>query len=129
MAPKATQIDISENRLRNRGQVLDILLSVHGTKQNIIWATDSYQNLGRDFASKNQIKRWQVTGSNGKLIQPRAAKSKEEQKYRTKDKAEVFTPLKIVKEMNIAIDWSSKNFPTNDRNWVDYITEKRLEIT
>ena len=129
MAPKATQIDISENRLRNRGQVLDILLSVHGTKQNIIWATDSYQNLGRDFASKKQIKRWQVTGSNGKLIQPRAAKSKEEQKYCTKDKAEVFTPLKIVKEMNIAIDWSSKNFPTNDRNWVDYITEKRLEIT
>ena len=129
MAPKASQIDISENRLRNRGQILDILLSVHGTRQNIIWATDSYVKLGAEYAPKRQIKREQVTGGNGQLIQPRAAKSKEEQKYRTKEKAEVFTPLEIVKEMNMAIDWSSKNYPTTDDNWLDYVQEKRLEIT
>lgn len=128
------KIDISENTLRNRGRVLDILL-IDRTRNkpsrpfNIIWATDSYLKQGKDYAPTKQIKREQITGVNGKLIQPRAAKSKEEQKYRTKDKAEVFTPLKIVKEMNIAIDWASKNWPVGQDNWIDYISERRLEIT
>lgn len=128
------KIDISENTLRNRGRVLDILLkdSTKSTKnitKNIIWATDSYASRGRDYAPKMQILREQITGINGKLIQPRAAKSKEEQKYRTKDKAEVFTPLHIVKEMNMTIDWASKNFPVSKDNWLDYISEKKLEIS
>lgn len=133
MAPQ-NKIDISENTLRNRGRVLDILL-IDRTRHkpsrpfNIIWATDSYQANGKDYAPTKQIRREQVTGVNGKLIQPRAAKSKEEQKYRTKDKAEVFTPLKIVKEMNMAIDWASKNWPVGQDNWIDYISELRLEIT
>lgn len=134
MAPHS-RIDISENTLRQRGNILDILLldrtrSTAGRSYNIIWSTDSYEkkyNIG--YGVKKQIKREQITGINGKLIQPRAAKSKEEQKYRTKDKAEVFTPLKIVKEMNMAVDWASKNWPVGQDNWVDYISEKRLEIT
>lgn len=127
-------IDISENTLRNRGSVLDILL-IDRTRHkpsrphNIIWATDSYLRYGKDYAPSKQIRREQVTGMNGKLIQPRAAKSKEEQKYRTKDKAEVFTPLKIVKEMNMAINWSLDHWPATEKNWIDYISEKRLEIT
>lgn len=129
-----SKIDISENTLRNRGRVLDILL-IDRTRHkpsrpyNIIWATDSYLRHGKDYAPAKQIKREQVTGANGKLIQPRAAKSKEEQKYRTKDKAEVFTPLKVVREMNMAIDWSSKNWPVGQENWTDYVSELRLEIT
>lgn len=128
------KIDISENTLRNRGRVLDTLL-IDRTRYkpsrpfNIIWATDSYLKFGKDYAPTKQIKREQITGMNGKLIQPRAAKSKEEQKYRTKDKAEVFTPLKIVKEMNMAINWASNHWPATDENWIDYISEKRLEIT
>lgn len=106
------QIDISENTLRNRGRVLDVLLADRtlykpSRPHNIIWATDSYQKYGKNYAPTKQIKREQVTGANGRLIQPRAAKSIEEQKYRTKDKAEVFTPLKIVKKMNMAINWAS----------------------
>jgi len=129
-----SKIDISENNLRNRGRVLDILLTDRtrykpSRPYNIIWATDSYRANGKDYAPTKQIKREQITGMHGKLIQPRAAKSKEEQKYRTKDKAEVFTPLKIVKEMNMAIDWASKNWPVGQDNWVDYISELRLEIT
>lgn len=45
-----------------------------------------------------------VTGKNGNLIQPRAVKSKEEQLLRTRDKAEVFHALSIVKQMNEACD-------------------------
>lgn len=125
----ALGIDISENTLRNRGRVLDILLLDRSARRNIIWATDSYIKLGKDYAPTKPIKHTQITGINGKVIQPRAAKSREEQKSRTKDKAEVFTPLKIVKEMNIAIDWSGKNFPATKDSWVDYISELRLEIT
>lgn len=129
-----SKIDISENTLRNRGRVLDILLADRTRHKpsrpyNIIWATDSYLKHGKEYAPTKQINREQVTGLYGKLIQPRAAKSIEEQKYRTKDKAEVFTPLKIVKEMNMAIDWASKNWPVSEETWVDYITERRLEIT
>jgi len=139
MSPAISKIDISENALRNRGRILDILLTdrTKTTKlkqHNIIWATDSYQQrygkeAGKAYAPKKQILRVQITGLNGKLIQPRAAKSKQEQLARTKDKAEVFTPLKIVKQMNMAVDWASKNFPANDETWVDYIKELRLEIT
>ena len=123
------KIDISENTLRNRGRVLDILLRDMTTRRNIIWATDSYTKHGKLFAPDKPIRRAQITGEYGKRIQPRAAKSKEEQKYRTKDKAEVFTPLKIVREMNMAINWAGKNWPTTAENWVDYISELRLEIT
>lgn len=130
MTPTAKNIDISENVLRNRGKVLDILLldrtssKIAHKPTNIIWATDSYK-----FSPTSKIKKEQVTGVNGKMIQPRAVKSREEQKRRTKDKAEVFTPLKIVGEMNMAINWAGKNWPTSPENWIDYISELRLEIT
>lgn len=131
-----SKIDVYENDLRKRGQVLDILL-IDRTRYkksrpyNIIWATDSYEkNHDKSYGANKQIKREQITGvKNGKLIQPRAAKPREEQIARTKDKAEVFTPLNIVKQMNMAIDWASKNWPVGQDNWVDYISELRLEIT
>ena len=37
-----------------------------------------------------------VSDRNGMLIQPVATKSLIEQRHRTKDKAEVFTPLKLL---------------------------------
>lgn len=130
MTPTFKNVDISENTLRRRGRVLDILLlnrtssKIAHKPSNIIWATDSYK-----FSPTSKIKKEQITGVNGKTIQPRAVKSREEQKRRTKDKAEVFTPLKIVKEMNMAINKASKNWPTNKENWVNYISELHLEIT
>ncbi len=134
MALKTPEIDISENRLRNRGRVLEILLidrtrSKISRLYNIIWGTDSYVKYGDDYTPKKQIKREQITGINGKLIQPRAAKSLEEQTVRTKDKAEVFTPLKIVKQINTIVDRESAHYPANEENWVEYIKELRMEIT
>lgn len=127
-------IDISENRLRQRGNILSILLKDNSKtnkrkSHNIIWATDSYKNFGKTHSPKKPILPEQVTGINGRVIQPRAAKSKDEQKHRTKNKAEVFTPLKIVKQMNDALDEASPNYPINKDNWQAYVAEKRLEIT
>ena len=133
----SNDIDVLEDNLRVQGNLLNILLldrtkSTNNKTLNIIWATDSYfvsQN-NPVFAPKAELKPELVTGAiYGKLIQPRSAKPLAEQKKRTKDKAEVFTPLKIVKEMNMATDRASNNWPVRQDNWVEYISEKRLEIT
>src|SRR5690554_7938147 len=97
-------IDIREDYLLKKDSLLDILLQDKTTGNNILWATDSYEQNGKKYAPLASITSDLVTGKNGKLIQPRAAKSKEEQLLRTRDKAEVFTPLSIVKLMNEACD-------------------------
>lgn len=126
----APQVDILENAIRRHNGLLGILLtdrtSTTATKvHNILWATDSYNN----HKPTDEISLDDVTGKNTYLIQPRIAKSKEEQKSRTRDKAEVFTPTSIVDEMNKQIDWSTGHWPANENNWQDYINELRLEIT
>lgn len=129
MSPARDMIDVLENQLRRQGNLLDILLIDRTSRRNIIWATDSYVKKGRAFSPNRQIKPELVTGVYGKLIQPRAAKSREEQKRRTKEKAEVFTPIKIVGQMNKQVDWSSGLWPADENNWQEYVKSLRLEIT
>lgn len=119
------KIDILENALRRIGNLLDVLLIDRTTKKNIIWATDSYEERGKEYLAKKYIMPELVTGRNGMLIQPRAAKSLIEQRHRTKDKAEVFTPLKTVDQINKAVE----NNLTNKNNWQKYLRELKLEIT
>lgn len=118
-------IDIREDYLAKKDNLLELLLQDKTTATNILWATDSYQSRGAEFLPYAQIKTELITGINGKLIQPRAVKSKEEQLYRTRDKAEVFTPLAIVKQMNNACD--TKRVTKN--NWQEYVALLKLEIT
>lgn len=118
-------IDIREDYLLKKDDLLDILLQDKSTGNNILWATDSYEQKGKKFASFAPITSDLVTGKNGNLIQPRAIKSKEEQLLRTRDKAEVFTPLSIVKQMNDACD--TKRITKN--NWQEYVSLLKLEIT
>lgn len=128
MSPVAN-IDVLENKLRRKGELLDILLLDRTTGKNIIWATDSYKKYGKEFAPKARMKPELVTGVYGKLIQPRAAKSLLEQRQRTKDKAEVFTPLRIVKQMNQAADWAGEYKVRDASNWQQYVKQLKLEIT
>lgn len=128
MAP-VVDIDILENTLLRKSPLLEILLLDRTTGKNIIWATDSYANKGKGFVPKSRVKPELVTGVYGKLIQPRAAKSLTEQRQRTKDKAEVFTPLKIVDQINKLVDWSGDIRVPNENSWQDYIRELKLEIS
>ena len=121
----SSNIDIRESILRRTGDLLSILLIDRTTKKNIIWATDSYEVRGKEFSPKNRMKLELVTGKYNLLIQPRAAKSLEEQRQRTKDKAEVFTPIKTVELMNKSLE----SYQPNKTNWQDYIRESKLEIT
>ena len=139
MSDRSPVIDILESSLRQRGQILDILLidrslTTPRKTHNIRWATDSYIGLHHGdkrnrnpYAPTAEIQRECITGDNDRLIQPRAAKSRQERVRRTKDKAEVFTPLKIVKQMNSEVE-RSLPLPAS-HTWQDYIAAKWLEIT
>ena len=120
-----SSIDIREDYLLKKDNLLEILLQDKTTGATILWATDSYESKGEKFAPLAPITTNLVTGKNGCLIQPRAVKSKEDQLLRTRDKAEVFTPLSIVKQMNEACD--TKRVTKN--NWQEYVALLKLEIT
>ncbi|WP_314111161.1 restriction endonuclease [uncultured Granulicatella sp.] len=124
-------IDISEENIRNSmPEILDILLIDRTTTtpkkiNNIIWANDNYQKYGvKQYAPTAQITAELITGAMDDLIKPRALKSNDLKKERTKSKAEVFTPSWIVKKQNDAVD----------KNYIDdflekYVSRKWLEIT
>lgn len=122
-------IDIRESTLRRTGKLLDILLIDRTTNKNIIWATESYDDRGELFRFAEPIKPELITGKNSYLIQPRAAKTLSEQRKRTKDTAEVFTPLKIVERMNNSIDESGKFTSIDESNWQEYVKLLKIEIT
>jgi hypothetical protein len=118
-------IDVREDYLLKKDHLLEILLQDKTTENNIMWATDSYEEKGYLYAPNAQITTDLITGKNGSIIQPRAVKSKEEQLLRTREKAEVFTPLSIVKQMNDACD----SIRISKNNWQEYVALLKLEIT
>ena len=123
--------DILENTLREQMPgIFDILLmdrttSTPKTKKNIIWANENYIKHGNEaYAAIAQMRPELVTGQMGQIIKPRALKSKEMQKERTKSKAEVFTPTWIVKKQNDAVE---KDYLDDDLE--TYVKRTWLEIT
>lgn len=150
-------IDISETALHNFDhEVMEKLLIDHSTstetvKNNIMWCTDDYSIYGDGYQYCDQITIEKITNSHDKLIRPRALKSIEEQRDRTKEKGEVFTPAWICNHQNNSIDaiwFNSPNPPFNsenpdhtwttnsdiivfppDKTWRDYVRDTRLEIT
>ena len=142
-------VDVEGNKW-NR-EILEILLTDRTMNRNIMWATSDYEFLGEEYNSHSPILIECIINENSDVIKPRVLETKKNQKNRTKDKAEVFTPSWICNKQNNLIDneWfgrpdvfnTEKNkswevnadkikFPT-DRNKTreKYIDERRLEIT
>ena len=118
-------IDISEEQLAlESADLLKILLKDRTTKKNIVWATHSYELLGKGFAPSDRITPSKVTGTYANLIQPRSEKSKYEQKDRTKIRAEVFTPTWLVEKQNGYVEAELEALDLED-----YIQVRWLEIT
>jgi hypothetical protein len=84
--------------------ILEILLKDRTTGNNIIWANDNYSQYGNAYGVMAQIKPKLITNSNINLVKPRASKTSLIRKSRTKTKAEVFTPIWIVKQQNDLVD-------------------------
>ena len=120
--------------------VLPMLLSDKTTKENLLWATESYP----DHDMKAQIRLEDLN-----LIQPRVQKASADQADRTKAQGEVFTPSWICNRMNNHLDedwfgrsdvfnvdngntWSSTKeritFPEG-KTWKDYVLLRCMEIT
>ena len=137
--------------------VLNILLKDKTTGKNIIWATDAYATNGSGFLDRSQITEDALNGSYSIKLQPRIEKELEEQRTRTRKKAEVFTPVWICNKMNNYCDeqWFERSnvfnvecsdnqwdvvdakiiFPYDEnkkkktKDWKHYVDSKRLEIT
>lgn len=128
---KRNSPDILEFSIREEmPEILDILLidrttSTAKKNHNIIWANENYKQYGTNsYAETAEMLPDLVTGNMGNLIMPRALKSKELQKERTKLKSEVFTPTWIVKKQNDEVE---KDYFSDDLE--TYINRKWLEIT
>lgn len=118
-------IDISEEQLaKESADLLKILLTDRTTKKNIVWATHSYNLLGKGFSPSDAISPSKVTGNYANLIQPRSEKSKYEQKDRTKIRAEVFTPTWLVAKQNGYVESELGSLSLEE-----YVDLRWLEIT
>ena len=144
----AFTIDVYEGKWSK--DLLQVLLVDRTTNRNIIWGTDDYELLGREYHSHYPILFGLITGENSSVIQPRILKTKESQGNRTKGKAEVFTPSWVCNAQNNLVDnawfgrenvfnketekgWETTTeriqFPDKkDKTWQKYVDEKRLEI-
>lgn len=123
--------------------LLDRLLQDKATKGNILWATDAYADLGEWYSPGNEIRPQRITGEWSDLIKTRARRAMEQRTERTRQHAEVFTPLWIVKKMNDFADeqWfkrksgiykltdEGKIYFSKDKHWKLYVDARRLEIT
>ena len=129
--------------------VLKLLLADKTTKQNIVFATDSYADRGGRYRAESHIDADLLFGMDSWEIQPRVYKNASEQAARTRKKAEVMTPAWIVNTMNNHCDedwfgykeafnkevdktWITKEDPIffpEDKTWQKYIDSTRIEIT
>lgn len=148
----SNRVDIKENDILSfDAKLLAILLCDNSTLKNIIWATNNYEPLGKEYQQTAEILPRLISGENGTIIRPRVNKTRHEQLSRIKDKAEVFTPSWVCNQQNNIIDtawfgksevfnvetskgWKSRkgpiSFPTRrGKTWQDYVQATRLEIT
>lgn len=125
-------------------KLLKKLLVDKTTKKNIMWATDAYKGKSGDYERNKEMTEALITGRNADVIKTRARKAMEQQSERTKQHAEVFTPLWIVQKMNDHADevWfgcpnvffqdgtptERVSFP-KEKTWQSYVDSRRLEIT
>lgn len=129
-------------------EILEIFLMDMSSKKTLVWGTDNYKKHGFSYAPENHMTIDLLRSRNKWLIEPRVYKSKTEQKKRSKDMAEVFTPSWVCNEQNNLVDneWfgyeGAFNHPTEDHKWIstdkvnfkdnkweDYVNEERMEIT
>ena len=109
--------------IRDNSDILKILLKDRTTRKNIIWATNSYQDMGEGYQAKDHIKENLFKNGAGQLIKPRVEKDDEEQSKRTRGKGEVFTPTWIIKKK---VDLIEKELSQLELQ--DYIGQRWLEI-
>jgi hypothetical protein len=91
--------------LRHYGSnILSTLLKDHSTEKNIVWADTEYQKLGLGYAPYDEITCEKIADRNLGTVEPRVTKNVDKQAWRTRSKAEVFTPSWLCAKMVDALD-------------------------
>lgn len=145
-------IDISESKLaQDDPRTLSLLLADKSTGGNIRWATDGYTSYGDGFAPQDQILPSRITGQYEGIVSPRVQKSRVDQRRRTKQSAEVFTPAWICcAQINMIDDdwfgvpgvmfsdanphtgWATSPSPAKlppHRDWKTYVDNRVMEVS
>ena len=133
---------------KNNSDLAKELLIDKTTKKGIIWATDMYAKYGKGFAFSDSISTDIYVLNRNLFLKARSKKSKMDKMLRSKNNAEVFTPSWICNVQNNLVDnswfgysnvfneeieggWITNSnkiaFPDN-KNWIDYLSDARLEI-
>lgn len=147
--------DVLENLIyKLDAQSLHNLLKDHSTGRNIRWATRDYIHTGiKGYGEWDNITVNSIIRSHGYVIQPRVDKTPEEQRRRSVEKAEVFTPSWVCNAQNNLVDaawfnrknagfnkelsagnprWKTIKTPikfTKSKSWQEYVKAPRLEIS
>ena len=138
-------INIQDDLIRLQAAgALESLLRDRTTRKNILWATDAYAESGPQYGRNEEITPDLITGDQIGIIKTRARKAFEQQNTRTRQRAEVFTPLWVCEKMCDHLDeaWFGRKAGfhktdretghvvfTTGRTWRQYIQSRRLEIT
>lgn len=140
------------NKQQSVGLFIDEKTSTHIKYKDVsvIWGTSNYETkIGRKNIRKFRDK-VTVDDLREGLVKPRVEKTKEEQKKRVKEKAEVFTPSWVCNLQNNLVDdsllgegafntidkdnqklWIPSESPvkfSENYSWEKYVTDRRLEI-
>lgn len=110
--------------LRNHPDLLKILLKDQTTGLNIIWATSNTELSSVSFDPTEKLIEKPIELYEAQYIKPRIEKLLEEQKIRTKGRAEVFTPTWIIKKMVDTVESDLQGL-----SLTRYIEKLWLEIT
>lgn len=83
---------------------LDALLRDQSTGKNIIWAGSEYKRLGVGYEPYDEITVNKIVDRHYGTVEPRVAKDANKQVWRTRAKAEVFTPSWLCEQMVDRLD-------------------------
>lgn len=134
--------DWTKTKISESGEILE--------RHYIIWATQDYQHLGEGYSFSDEILPESISGMRNMLVLPRRLKNSEEQRNRSINMAEVFTPSWVCNVQNNVIDeqWFGRpnvfNIPSEDsktwiassriidfpknKTWKKYVRSIRLEM-
>ena len=110
-----TQLGIDQTA-QDIDSLLKTLLKDTTTQRNIVWASQSYEGMGKSFCSDQPIRRSLLVGKHQSIIQPRVAKHVRKQEQRTRSSGEVFTPPWLVDKQVSAVLGEWKEVPLKE--WV-----------
>ena len=110
-----TQLGIDQTA-QDIDSLLKTLLTDKTTQRNIVWASQSYEGMGKAFCSDQPIRRNLLVGKHQSIIQPRVAKHARKQEQRTRSSGEVFTPPWLVDKQVSAVLKEWKDVPLKE--WV-----------